>query len=62
MLNYSHLISPFVCVILLKFLLFLCILSMAMRAFLAKFPKEKGLDMMKSRFSKRSLREKIGGE
>ncbi|AZV51600.1 hypothetical protein C6345_15475 [Bacillus sp. LNXM12-2] len=62
MLNYSHLISPFVCVILLKFLLFLCNLSMAMRAFLAKFPKEKGLDMIEKRFSKRTLREKIGGE
>ncbi|KIL18024.1 hypothetical protein B4107_0674 [Bacillus safensis] len=37
-------------------------MSMAMRAFLAKFPKEKGLDMIKSRFSKGSLREKIGGE
>ncbi|PRS26771.1 hypothetical protein C6X99_18085 [Bacillus pumilus] len=62
MLNYPHLISPFVCIILLKFLLFLCILSMPMRVFLAKFPKEKGLDMIGKRFSKRILREKIGGE
>ncbi|KKK09161.1 hypothetical protein UF15_13515 [Bacillus sp. L_1B0_12] len=62
MLNDSHLMSPFVCVILLKFLLFLCNLSMPMGVFLAKFPKEKGLDMIEKRFSNGTLREKIGGE
>ncbi|KIL28916.1 hypothetical protein B4133_0779 [Bacillus altitudinis] len=37
-------------------------MSMPMGVFLAKFPKEKGLDMIEERFFKGILREKIGGE
>jgi len=33
-----------------------------MGVFLAKFSKEKGLDMIEKRFSKAVSREKIGGE
>ncbi|KIL23483.1 hypothetical protein B4134_0793 [Bacillus safensis] len=36
--------------------------SMPMGVFLAKFSKEKGLDMIEKRFPKAVLREKIGGE